>query len=92
MIAFYLYSFFCNLWNGLLSILSPDTWVSGWPLSEPEWAVSMSVKRCFLALVSAFEEGTGESRSQHRHILGSTAEIILAPYDCRIFFKKVVTQ
>ena len=62
----------------------PDAWLTGWPLSRPERVVSMPVKRCFLAPVSSFEER--ELRGQHRHGLGSAVEMILAPYDCRIFF------
>lgn len=65
-------------------MLSPDTWLTGWPLSGPEWVVLTSVKRCFLAPVSSFEEG--RSRGRHRHGLRSTVEMILAPYDCRTFF------
>ena len=38
----------------------PVAWLSGWPLSRPEWVVSMSVKRCFLSTVSSFEERVQE--------------------------------
>lgn len=58
-------------------MLSPDVWLTGWPLRGPEWVVSRSVKRCFLAPVSFFEER--ESRDQQRHGLESAVEMILAP-------------